>query len=82
MTVDPRAVHEAMQSAPHDGQPYRMARAAIATVNIASATALAAAEQQRDEAVGLLRLLLLDGPAAVSALAFLSRLDSEGKGKP
>lgn len=30
--IDPRRVHEAMTDAPHDGQPYRQARAAIAAI--------------------------------------------------
>jgi len=30
--IDPQRVHEAMQDAPHDGRPYRQARAAIAAV--------------------------------------------------
>ena len=30
--VTPESVHEAMQAAPHDGRPYRQARAAIAAI--------------------------------------------------
>lgn len=33
--VHPEVVHKAMQSAPHDGKPYRHARAAIAAVQVA-----------------------------------------------
>lgn len=29
---EPESVHEAMQNAPHDGKPFRMARAAIACI--------------------------------------------------